>query len=201
MTKKMKIASVLLLAIAIVTGYYLWQIDRHEKALLGQEWLNPVPRQEWQAYLRNKETYEKTAEHYRANAPDVIAKAQHFRRLQHLTNALKGNNASTFLDKLDYDLKGIPEDFYVPPVSENSFKSSDPEMFKKWQDIIYDIRSKKYLTPQPTNPPKPIIKQSLDSLHRQLLAIDGILTLGLIVFLMAYKEPSEPLKKNKEVSQ
>jgi hypothetical protein len=47
-----------IVAIAVCSGYFLYQIDLHEKALLGQAWINPVPNDIWQKYLVDKQTHE-----------------------------------------------------------------------------------------------------------------------------------------------
>jgi hypothetical protein len=72
MNRKLPGSMGFLLLILVVSVYFLWQIDRHEKALFCQEWINPVPYLTWQKYLHDKEDYQRLIQLYEANNPDII---------------------------------------------------------------------------------------------------------------------------------
>ena len=57
MNAKHKIIICVVSAIIISTGYFLYQIDLHEKALLSKEWLNPVPTSIYQTFTQNQPEY------------------------------------------------------------------------------------------------------------------------------------------------
>jgi hypothetical protein len=189
LNKKLKISVAFLVLIGFVSGYFLWQIDRHEKALLGKVWLIEVPSDVWKKYLDDKESYPKVLESYKSNNPEIVKLVEEYR-------IASRRQAKTELEKLLLATPIDGADFSLSFEGQMQFKRDHPREYQTWNAIVYDLKSRIYPPPTPQNPPKPVIEQSIKSYYRCMLLIDGILMLSLIVFLMTYKE-----KGIKEASQ
>lgn len=175
--KKLLILMSFVLLIAIVSGYYLWQIDKHEKALLGREWINPVPYTVWQKYLQNKDVHESVLARYKSTNPTILHLIQNYRQKYKIT-----------LDDLIQTSHEFRGEFNIPKSSETAFAKEYPEEFKNWQTIVLDLDSHRYTTPQPSNPPKVVIQQSINSYYRYMALLDGVLILCLILTAIFYKQ-------------
>lgn len=184
MNKKLVIALCFVTAIAITSGYFLWQIDKHEKALIGQDWLNPIPYSVWQKYLTDKADYEATLARYKTNNTDILNDVQEYK------SKYKGT-----LDDFLNQLSSFRRDFYLPKDAEAAYSVQKPDNYQRWKEIVNDLDKKKYNTPVPSNPPRQVILQSLHSLYRYLIAIDGTLFIAMIIFLLTYKEKNEERHK------
>ncbi|HMM21816.1 MAG TPA: hypothetical protein PKA10_13945 [Selenomonadales bacterium] len=188
MNKKFKIALIFILGIVIISGYFLWQINRHEKAMLGQEWLIPVPPNVWSKYLADREKYPKVLASYKNNNPELLVLLEHYRKVSQ-------NKATSLVDSIYYSISSSPIDFFVPNNVQMQFKREHPKEYETWNAIVYDLRSYDYPSPIPQNPPKPVIQQSINNYYRLLVATDAILVLGLIVTMLIYKEPMKDEEK------
>jgi hypothetical protein len=217
MNKKLSISLCFIFLISILSGYCLWQIDRHEKAILGREWLNPVPVMTWRKYLREKEEFDNLAKSYINNNQDIIAFVQDYQSRQKTLDEIFeslppapgmqpkrtpdeimgpfGNsgylnaqpNPDDILEHIRYDTN-IPNQLFLPKSRQLLFKHEHPSEFNTWQAMIDDLRQHEYETPHPSNPPYLVIRQSISSYYRYMFVGDGILILGLVVFLLTYKE-------------
>lgn len=184
MNKKINIAIIFILAIAFVSGYFLWQVDRHEKALVGQAWLNPVPSSEWKAYLSNKDTYDKFVKTQLDNNHDLVE----------LVKTYNGRRTSGPIDDFlnlyrIYPGDFIPKELQLLGSAKELLRSEQNKEFQQWQKVVNEIESYKYDTPVPSNPPPAAINQSISALYRYMAMLDSVLLLGLVLFLWLYKEP------------
>ncbi len=184
MNKKISIAIVFVLAVACVSGYFLWQIDRHEKALVGQAWLNPVPSLEWKAYLSNKDTYDKFVKTQLDNNRDLVDLVKEYNS-RRSSSAVYG-----FLDfQWEFSKGVVPKELQLRGFAADQLKSERNKEFQQWQKVVNEIESYKYDTPVPSNPPPAAINQSISALYRYMAMLDSVLLLGLVLFLWLYKEP------------
>ena len=175
--KRGLIAIIFLALISIFTGYFLLQIDRHEKALLGQVWLNPVPTDKWKEYVTKKENYEKKIVFYKNNNPQIIELVREYNG-RYKTSIYEMLNDNTSLEV--YSKQG-----------QSTFSIEHPEEFKIWRAIMLDLILEKPINvPTPSNPAKTIIQQSINNYYRYMIAGDCILLLSLIVFLVLFKDKS-----------
>jgi hypothetical protein len=198
MNKKLIISLCFLLLTAIFSGYCLWQIDRHEKALLGREWLNPVPVAIWHKYLREKEEFDKLAKSYIANHPDIVSLIEEYRNRQQdimpVNPKIDWSNPNFINSMLENILEeirfnsNIPDQLSLAKSKQKYFQQEHPSEFNTWRAMIDDLNKHNYETPYPSNPPTPVIRQSISSYYRYMMIGDAILILGLITFLLTYKE-------------
>ena len=179
---KHKIIICLIFAITISTGYFLWQIDHHEKALLGTEWLNPVPTDVWNSYLAAKQSYNNKLTDYLKNNKGLTALIKNY----HERDPARPRWASMYVE--DSRIFMVPRKDILSLQMLNEFKNDHPEEDKTWVNIGLDLIFTNIVAPIPTNPPKPVIQQSINSLYRYMAAIDGILVLSLVLFLVLYKD-------------
>lgn len=186
MSRKAKIAFCIILLMALNSAYFLWQIDRHEKALLGQVWLNPVPHAEWREYIDKKSRYEQQLKSIEQNNQDVLAAVRKYKKIK--------PDPDDILESLRYNkgYVGLPDELYLSNFKQTIFVKEQPELFKKWQDIVADFEKYKYRIPIPSNPPYQVIKQSISSLYRYMFMIDAVLLLTLVTCLFLYKEQKAP---------
>ena len=185
---KIKVAFIIIACIVLNSGYFLWQIDRHEKALIGQEWLNSVPYNVWNKYVKDKDTYEKSLRLYKENNTELVNLiAEYNNKETNKTIKNKGFVPFTVHDAMLY-MTEIPG-FEMSKTSQLELSSSNPEEFKIWEAIMVDLKNKKPKdVPAPTNPPKALIQQEISSLYRYFIFIDSILLISLIIFVALYKE-------------
>lgn len=184
-TIKHKVAILIVFIIATSTGYFLWQIDRHEKALLGREWLIAVPVDLWNGYIQKEQEYNRLLDTYIVNNQDIIVQVKRYQ--------LKGTTPLTSDRAI---MEGpMPAIISVPQFFD--MIKRQPEVHKKWSAILADTKARKPVAPQPSNPPKAVIQQSIQSLYRYMIAIDSVLLLSLLLFLILYKESYELDLKNK----
>jgi hypothetical protein len=180
MNKKLILAIMILVLIAINSGYFLWQIDRHEKALLGQEMLIPVPREDWIKFMRERDEYWIKVFRIEKENRDLIDLIDQYKKQDKYPSKLSGFEYFTYR-----------ESDILSPVSGFSFKHDNPQQYDNWKHIYSNLFLDRafLIEPKPTNPHRLIIQQSISSLYRYMIMFDGILVLSLILFLFLYKEP------------
>lgn len=187
LSTKQKVVICFVLAIAISTGYFLMQIDKHERALLGRDWLDPVPGDVWDKYVTRRDEYSKIVKQYVDNNQDLLG-------------VLKELRTQRSTDFKPY----IPdEEYFTAKPDDNTWLEltrNHPGYLERKDAIAADLRARTPGTPPtPYNPPKPVIQQGITSLYRYLAATDGILILSLILFLVLHKEvPGKPIATEKE---
>jgi hypothetical protein len=172
-----------IVAIAVCSGYFLYQIDLHEKALLGQAWINPVPNDIWQKYLVDKQTHEENVKKQVDANQDVIKLIRIYKTIDN-----GGKQKPDWI--VDNDLIVIqrgPKTILSEQVRA-AFAASHPEEYNRWIKTGLDLIWTAPSAPHPHNPPKPVIQQRIQSIYRYLAAVDGVLILSLILFLILYKE-------------
>lgn len=199
MDKKITIAGLFILSIFIVSGYFLWQIDKYEKALWGQEWITPVPYGEGQNDLKGKENYKKIVENYKENNSQLIKTLTDYRDLPlSLRDVLllnvfppPGTNLDTDEVMIAFENKyfKIPKEFFIPYQTIDVFKQEEPEEYKVWKNILEDLLANQlFVNSVPSNLPIFIIWQSISSLYRYLFMCDGVLVFVLIILLITCQE-------------
>lgn len=175
MTTKIKISLIFMVIIFLSTGYFLWQIDKYEKATLGQGWINEVPHATWQKYLSDRAAFEKSKTDFIKQNPHIFDVIEKYK-----FKNLKVEKREAYLSmRLDHIMSSL--DVFL-------FKNEHPEEYKKFRDFALDLIFKEPSEPKPSNPPRPIIHQSINSFYRYMIAVDSLLILGLVVFLYLYKE-------------
>lgn len=189
LAKKQSIAICFVLAIIIFLSYFLYQIDKHERALLGQDWLNPVPRDVWQKYLKDKYDYDRKIEKYIVENQDVITLIKTFSQTDPMPPALSKTHLTP-----DSRIFVIAPNRILSKEHENNFKFFYPSEYKRWVAIYLDV-GLPVKEPKPSNPPKPVIQQGISSLYRYLFAVEGVLVLSLFLFLNMYKEQTVNVRK------
>lgn len=194
MSRKIKIAFIFILMITLSTGYFLWQIDKHEKALIGQEWLNPVPYTVWLDYKYKKYSYERLVEKYKHNNPELMQTiSQYQKKDKKLVDDVFNPFEPTLNEIFDqlptpYTFVPTPPDFYLNTSASTALSKENPEQYKNYSTILKDINDRKYTVPTPSNPPNYVIRQSIRSLYRSMATIEAILLLAFITFMVLYKE-------------
>lgn len=175
MSRKIRIAFIFILMITLTTAYFLYQIDKHEKALIGREWLNSVPYTVWQNYLYKKQTYDKLAETYAHNNPELMKIIENYQK-----QGGKFNN-----NHVNFPISPL---FRLPLKGDLDLLLYHPEENKIYEAILQDLKAHEYAIPVPSNPPTYAIQQSIRSLYRSMATIEAILLLAFITFMVLYKE-------------
>lgn len=181
MTQKLKIAIVSLTIITIVSGYFLWQIDRHEKALLGQEWLNPVPYLTWQKFLTEQKNYEKAVRNTETEYANIITLIDGIKQ----SDSQKPPLSKMYTGSLYFT--AAPKD-YLSIHGFYKFVTAYPNEYQQFGEVKKELEKIKPIEPKPSNPPKPVIQQAINSYYRSMITVDAISIIGLVVFLVFYKD-------------
>ena len=182
--KKIHITFLIIAVLTLNSAYFFDQIDKHERALLGQEWLNPVPYQDWKYYLKTKNEYEKMITYYSENNFKIINSVRDYN-----LNAISSSNNKDMKSTLNSFVSKNHQPFDMSKTAQANYLNSNPSEYKVWQSIVFDLNEKKPKSiPTPSNPPKPIIQQEINSLYRYLILLDSVLLISLLSFLTIYKD-------------
>ena len=189
MNRKLQISIGFLLSIFIISAYFLWQIDRHEKALLDKVFLIQLTKQQINIINQKEKDYWSSLNNYKVNNSQVMEKVDKYRSLRD-PNYLPG---SSFKKLNNFNIM-LPVDLQMTDEGREKFMAEYPSEGKIYSAICNDMRDRfkdGFPDTRGKNPPKPQIEQSIKTFYRIMFAIDVILILGLVIFLFLYNNPSK----------
>jgi hypothetical protein len=185
LNKKMILVFVFFLTIVAVTGYCLWQVDQHEKALINQVYLIKPTQQEINVLKQKEQEYWDTLAQFKEKHPEVM-------RLIYLYGTLRdpaGFSVEERNDKFNLDL---PTELQMYYFGRKMLLTGHPSEARLYVEITTEMKKRRNdafsaALIRGSNPPKPQIEQAIKNYYRIMFAADAIMTLGLVLVVILHK--------------
>ena len=204
---RLTISLLLILLISVVSGYFLWEIDRHEKALNGQVFLIRPSQEKINKMEQKKQDYWDTLNKFKEQNPQVMTYVNIYKDLKDQSDYNMTDLLFAQIKEPDKIVRSdsyfcylhLPTELQMTQTGCNKLINSHPESGKLYVEIVNEMRKRfkdAFPNIKETNPPKAQIEQSIKTMYRSMIAIDAIILLCLGLFLYLCKPSKESLRKS-----